>query len=407
MPVRESRMNEGTNGMLPTTDAAVEFSLVRGDAFFRLQRALGLIPAHGLGVPRRGFLAALVTWVPLVLAAAAANRLWPGAIDEPLLQHFGVHVRFLVAVPLFIIDDVVAHRVFSGIMPYFVSSGLVTAADRPRFVEIVRRTTAWRDGWRPWVAIAGLVVAWSLASPAVLWDAHELNWAVSDPPLPALRFAVFWYRFVAKPIFVTLLLVWLWRLILATALMWRISRLDLALVPTHPDEAAGLGFLEVVPLAFVAPAFAISAVLGGRWAHDVVYHGAPLKALMVPMGAFVVFTALGLLVPLMVFMRPLWMARRQAMFQYGALVGEHHRRLRRRWILGEELGDDAMLEAPELGSGAYSGRLFDAVSGVKPVPVGKRILFAIVLLIVLPMLPLIAAEVDLGDGLKKVLQTLL
>jgi hypothetical protein len=25
----------------------------------------------------------------------------------------------------------------------------------------------------------------------VVWDAHELSWAVSDPPLPALRFAVF------------------------------------------------------------------------------------------------------------------------------------------------------------------------------------------------------------------------
>jgi len=189
--------------------------------------------------------------------------------------------------------------------------------------------------------------------------------------------------------------------------MWRISRMNLALVPTHPDEAAGLGFLEVVPMAFIAPAFAISAVLSGRWAHDVVFHGATLAELAISMGAFVVVTTILVLVPLLVFMRPLWAARRVALFDYGALVGEHHRRLRRRWILGETLNDDAMLDAPELGPGAYSGRLYDFVSGIWPVPVGKRILISLVGLIALPMVPLVAAEVHLGDALMKVVRTLL
>jgi hypothetical protein len=148
-------------------------------------------------------------------------------------------------------------------------------------------------------------------------------------------------------------------------------------------------------------------VLGGRWAHDAAYHAVPLEALVVPMGAFVVLTALGLLVPLLVFVRPLWAVRHRALLDYGALVGEHHRRLRRRWILGEELGNDAMLEAPELGAGAYSGRLFDAVWDLWPLPVSKRMLLAIVALIALPMLPLVAFEVHLGDALLKVLRTLL
>jgi len=148
-------------------------------------------------------------------------------------------------------------------------------------------------------------------------------------------------------------------------------------------------------------------VLSGRWAHDVVFHGATLSSLAIPMAAFVVFTALLILVPLLVFMQPLWAARRVALFDYGALVGEHHRRLRRRWILGESLNDDAMLDAPELGSGAYSGRLYDFVWGIWPVPVGKRVLLALLALIALPMVPLIAAEVHLGDALMKVVRTLL
>jgi hypothetical protein len=254
--------------------------------------------------------------------------------------------------------------------------------------------------------IAGLVVAWSVASPAV-WDAHELNWAVSDPPTAALQFAVFWYRYVAVPIYEMLLLVWLWRLLLASVLMWRISRLPLALVPTHPDKAGGLGFLEFVPLAFVAPAFAMSAVLSGRWAHDAVYHAVALKSLIVPLIAFVVFTALALLVPLLVFMKPLWACRSRALFDYSTLVGEHHRRLRRRWILDEALHDDPMLAAGELGSAGDSIRLYDAVCAMWPLPVSKRMLLLVVLLIALPMVPFIAVEVHLGDALMKIIQTLL
>jgi len=140
-------------------DAGLEFSLVRGDALFRAQRALGLIPAHGLGVVRRAILAVVITWVPIVVAAAWANRLWPGTVPEPLLQHFGVHVRFLLAVPLFIIDDAWAQFVLEESIPYFVRSGLVTAADRPRFAAIVEGAARWRDGWRPWIAIAGVVIA--------------------------------------------------------------------------------------------------------------------------------------------------------------------------------------------------------------------------------------------------------
>jgi hypothetical protein len=391
--------------MTQNHDDVLEFSLVRGDALFRAQYALGLIPDHGLGIVRRATLAVIVTWVPLVIAAALANRLWPGSVPEPLLQHYGVHVRFLLAVPLFIIDDALAQWVLEEIIPYFVRSGLVTDADRGRFAAIVQGATRWRDGWRPWIAIGGIVIAWMVLGPAE-WDAHELSWATYDPPGLALSFGVFWFQWVARPIFETLLLVWLWRLILATALMWRIARLDLALVPTHPDEAGGIGFLEVVPFAFIAPAFAISAVLGGRWKHDVIYHGAALNTLVVPMVAFVIITVLLLLVPLLVFIRPLLATRRRALFDYGALVGEQHRRLRRRWILHEEV-DDAMLDAPQLGPGAYSGRLYDFVCGIGPLPIGKWSLLAIPLVIALPMLPLIAAEVHLGDALMKVVRTLL
>jgi hypothetical protein len=59
-----------------------EFSLVRGDWPFRIQRAVGLIPADGLGVGRRALALVLLTWVPIVLWASLTDRALPGHVLE-------------------------------------------------------------------------------------------------------------------------------------------------------------------------------------------------------------------------------------------------------------------------------------------------------------------------------------
>jgi hypothetical protein len=46
-----------------------------------------------------------------------------------------------------------------------------------------------------------------------------------------------------------------------------------------------------------------------------------------------------------------------------------------------------MLGAPELGPAAYSAHLYPAAFDIWPLPVGKRILLALVVLIALSMVP--------------------
>lgn len=42
----------------------------------------------------------VLTWAPIVAWAIVNARVFAGVVSEPLLQHFGVHVRCLVAPPL-------------------------------------------------------------------------------------------------------------------------------------------------------------------------------------------------------------------------------------------------------------------------------------------------------------------
>jgi len=108
----------------------VEFSLVRGDPLHRAQRAIGLIPARGFGTGRRVLHFVVVAWLPLTLWAAWNRLLLPGVAEEPLLRHFGIHARFLFALPLFIAGERLLDRTLHHILPQFVSSGLVDAPQR-------------------------------------------------------------------------------------------------------------------------------------------------------------------------------------------------------------------------------------------------------------------------------------
>jgi hypothetical protein len=376
-------------------------SLVRGDALLRVQRAVGLVPRRGLGVGRRALAFAALTWLPIAVWGLLTERALPGVAAEPLFQHFGVQVRCLVAIPLFILAEGIGHGLTTRLIPYFVTSGLVAEGDRARFAGIVRGVARLRDALLPWIAILGLVIAWMLVPGPN--ETHEVLWAEGAP---RLGFGGWWFLYVARPIYLALLLGWLWRVVLLFVLFARISALGLDLVPSHPDGVAGLGFLERLPMLFSPVVLAVSAVVASRWAHDVLYHDVHVAALRLPMIGFGVLVLVIFLSPLLVWARPLGAVKRRALLEYGALVGRHGRLVRRRWIEREPVADEALLAAPELGPVADTITLYEAVRKMRTVPVGRSSIVLLALPALVPMLGVLGIEVPLRDLLLKVLKTL-
>ena len=186
----------------------------------------------------------------------------------------------------------------------------------------------------------------------------------------------------------------------------RIARLDLALVPTHPDGAGGLGFLETTPTIFSPVVLGISAVLASRWAHDVLYHGVHVDSLRLQMIAVVVIALMLFLAPLFLWLPPLRAAKRRALLDYGTLVGEHGRLVRRRWILREPRRGRRPAQRPEIGPVADTITLYDAVRKLRVVPIGRTSLIAIVLAAGLPMLPVLAIEIPIRELLLGLLKSL-
>jgi hypothetical protein len=380
-------------------------SLVRGDLLFRFQRKLGLIPEQGLGIVRRALFWSLLAWLPIAFWAWNNGYLLPLQGDEPLLAHFGINARLLLAVPLFIIAEGMMHGTLTALLPRLGSSGIVPPAQLDSLRSVLGGIARLRDSVLPWIAIFAVLASFFLISrPSEV--PHELSWAKGQADGAGMGFGVWWYLYVGRTIFLTLLLAWLWRLALLFLLFKRIARLELSLVPTRPDRCAGLGFMARIPVMFVPVVLGISSVFASGWAHQVVYHEVAIASLRVEIIAVVVVVPLIFLSPFVSFLGLMLRTKKQGLLDYGDLIGRHGRLVRERWIDGQQVADDPILNAPELGPIADTAAPYELISKIRPLPLTIGSVTPLIGAAILPMVILAALDLPLKTVLTTVLKIL-
>ena len=161
----------------PAAESDTDFSPVENELPLRWYRQAHLVPADGFGTVRRAVFFALLTWLPIVVWAAVDGRLISADAGEPLLRHFGVHVRCLLAIPLLILAEAALHGAGRRLASQFASSGIVGPEQRIGFEQATRDVRRLRNSSLPWVFVLGAAIAWSLANhPALHEDA--MSWAV-------------------------------------------------------------------------------------------------------------------------------------------------------------------------------------------------------------------------------------
>lgn len=379
------------------------FADVADDALSRAQQALGLIPKDGgSGLGRRIALAIAITWLPLVVYALWQRRFLPGTVSEPLFQHFGVHGRFLLALPLLILAEATTRASLRASLPQFLSRGLVTGAEVPAFRTILERASHLRSSRVALFVMLAIVLFGAVSSWSHARDVHELAWEAS-PDEKGFHFGVVWFSFVSRPLFQLALLAWAWRLCVVGWAFARIARLDLALAPTHPDRAGGLGFLERTTSGLAPLFLAISIPIAGRWGHEAAYHGLDVNTLRGPAVGLVILNLAIAMAPMLAFAPRLRALRRDAIARWGALLAEHGRLVERRWLRGEQLDDDALLSAPELGPVADTVALYETVRGIRIAPIARSSLIAPLVATAIPLLAVASVQIPLKEIVKKLL----
>lgn len=378
-----------------------DLSLIRGGPFYRAQEATRLIRPNQWNHVRRVTFAIALGWLPLVLITALFN---PGGLVS-LVKDYRVHSRLLVAVPVLLVGQLWVESRFRMVVEHITAAGLLGGLDRARMDDTIAMLRRLRDSVIPELAILFLLVVHDVTSYTTLIDATPwlAHGAGSDLHLTAAG----WYAvLVSATMFQFLLGLGLWKWLLWAVFAFKLSRLNLKLVPTHADGHGGLGFLGLTPIAFTPIAFAASTAIAATWRQEMIHGGANLMSFKEPAIVLAVIIALVALGPLAFFVPRLMALRRQGILDYGILGQIDSAAFHEKWIHRRAGHEAEFLGATENITLNNFGQTYLKIGQLKPFPADKGALITLAVSVAIPMLPMILAVVPLATVLKALLKAL-
>jgi hypothetical protein len=210
-----------------------------------------------------------------------------------------------------------------------------------------------------------------------------------------------WFGYLSLPIFQILLCRWYFRLFIWTRFLWHVSRINLSLVPTHPDRGGGLGFLSNTIYAFIPLLIAHGAMLAGLMGDRIFHLGAKLPDFIIEILVLVIFLMCVVLGPLMVFAPQLAEAKRIGLREYSALAERYVREFDCKWLRGGVSADEPLLGSGDIQSLADLGNSFEVVRTMRIAPFTKETILQLAAAVIVPVVPLLLTMMPLEELLKK------
>ena len=206
------------------------------------------------------------------------------------------------------------------------------------------------------------------------------------------------------PILVFLLSRWFWRACVWAWFLFRVSRLDLELTPTHPDHSGGLGFLAWGQASFSVVLAAVSTVLSGSFASQVLHSGQSVNGLKYHAAVFVALALAFLLAPLLVFSGRLAQCRFESLLDFGMLAWRHDHAFDDKWIRVPGAQQEKIMGCPDLSSLADLAVAFEHVQEMNVIPIDRQSLLLLAAAAVGPMLPFFASAIPVSDILHDLIE---
>ncbi len=378
-------------------DRFEEFTLL-GGPLHQLGCRLGLV-RNGANTLLLGIVLGLSAWSVLTVLAllqGAGHRLFSLAL-------IGAHVRLLIAIPLFFLCETTAVPRMTTFVGTIVRSGVVPADALPALESVIGRVERWKDFWLAETVCLLLAVL----LPFIGAQLHLVGaMAIYDQAMAVGTLAGRWYWFVCLPLFRFLLFRWLWRLALWWYLLRRVAKLELHLVPIHPDGAAGLGYLEVVHSHFMPLVLALSAVLSATFAEELSAGTMPIAAVYPAIALLLVLYAALFLGPLLLFAFKLWNCRVAGLSGYTELAAHFVNGFERKWLGADESRHQHLMGVSDLQTLASLSDSVNIVRTMRWVPMSMFLAVNLAIAALLPLVPLLLLKYPVAKLVETVVRKL-
>lgn len=374
-----------------------EFSLL-GGPLHRLGCRLGLV-RNSSNTFWLGMALGISAWFVLMVLAllqGAGHKLFSLAL-------IGAHARLLVALPLFFLCETTVVPRMTEFVGTIVRSGVVPKNSLPALESEIARVGRWKDSWLAEVICLLLAVL----LPFVGAQLHLVGaMPIYDQAMAVGTLAGHWYWFVCLPLYRFLMFRWFWRLGLWWYVLRRVAKLELHLVPIHPDGVAGLGYLEVVHAHFTPMVLALSSVLSATFAEELSAGTMTAAAVYPAIALNLVLLAVLFLGPLFLFALKLWDCRVKGMSDYMELAAHSVNGFERRWSGADESQQQHLLDKPDLQTLAALSDSVNIVRTMRWVPLSPLLVANLAVAALLPLLPLLLLKFPVAELFEKIVRRL-
>ncbi len=383
-----------------TSDTGDRFSLVVGGPFHGMLHRLGLTGEDRLPTRHAVLMLALTAWLLPALLVVLQSLFDDRYSGWGFFSDWTVHTRYLLAISVMIATERYADSRLFALTQHFRDAGIISDANTPAFHSALanadRRsasTLAEMIILATVVALSGITADYTVDLSGKSWEGMEiagesvLSWAGEAA------------RFLSTPLFLFLVLRWIWRFLVWSGLLYRISRLPLQLTPLHPDRSGGLGFMAIFPGIFSGFIFALSCVVAMSMIKDIGLQEHAAQTVWFAIATWLVLSVALVLGPLLVFVKPLYLLRERALFEYGRLASQHHLVFHRKWIVEKRNGED-LIGSADPSSASDLNAAVEAVQNLRYTPIDFPAVLQSVVAAGIPLLAVVVTQVPVGDLLK-------
>lgn len=377
------------------------FSVVLGGPIYDFLVRHGIVRMALPNVMRRVGTFIAITWLPLFFLSLSGGVAFGDKVKIPLLYDYSTTGRLLLALPLLLIAEVVIDPAIRGAVEEFIQSGLVQEGEFSEFETVLQKIQALRDS-----AFPDLVMLVLAFFPVFLFR-HEWSFSgVSSWHTNSQRLttAGWWYATISTPLFRFLIYRWLFRYFVWALLLWKLSKINLHLMPTHPDRVAGLGFLALSQSKLGILFCAFACAFAGNVANTMVHEGAPLASFKFLIGGFVAICLILGLLPTTLFAPRLMQVRRAGLRAYGRLGNQYTEAFDRKWVHSAEPPSEPLLGSGDIQSLADLGNSYAVVEEMRIAPVTKRLVVQLAVQSAVPLIPVIILGTPTSELIKVILK---
>lgn len=376
-----------------------DFTLLGGGPF---HKALIKLRVHNI---KRAAVAALcMTWLPLVILTGMDGTLFSGT-QLPFFADIAMQARVLVALPMLILMQFAIEARVKTVLIYMIET-LVKDDEREIILYKVlpRARKLISSGLTELILLLGVIISTiSLVKGGVYsaLKAGTTSWMISTDDTSSLSTAGYWAVLISIPIFQFLFASWLWRYIVWMTLLFRLSKADLKVSPTHADGAAGLGIIMLAQKSFNLLFVVGGIIISGQFIVRLNKHPEYFQTIRNEAIGYILISIAFILLPLLFFSRKLSKVRNKGLRQLSVLGASLSAKFEHEWLndspidtrLDENKSDPSLLFD-------YAG-MYELLQKLRVIPVTLNDIAGLAIALFIPFIPILFVHFSVGELLQK------